>query len=310
MSAAPFYTALAESPPGVDCCWLQAGEKRLRVAHWAGGEKGTVFVLPGRTDPIERYGRAITDLVARQYSVIAIDWRGQGLSDRALPDRMVGHVTDFAEYQEDLDAMLAEAGRLRLPQPWVMLAHSMGGCIGLRGLMRGLPFKAAAFAAPMWGIALGGWGPGLAQMVTGLAGTFGFGGRLVPGSGSQSYLLRMPFDNNVLTSDREMWGYMRAQEVAQPDLTLAGPSFAWLGAALGECAALAQLPAPGVPAICALGTLERVVDVSAIHLRMAAWSKGELDLYPGAEHEILMENPSTRRNFMERATVLYEANRG
>jgi len=310
VSDAPFYEALAESPPGVQSLWLTAGEKRIRVAIWKGGAKGTVFLLPGRTESIEKYGRAVGDLVARGYSVISIDWRGQGLSDRALPDRMAGHVEDFAEYQEDFDAMLAEAGRAKLPQPWVMLAHSMGGCIGLRALMRGLPIKAAAFSAPMWGISMAAWQRGLAQMVTSLASPLGFATRYAPTTGPESYLCQVPFEGNVLTTDREMWGYMRGQVVAVPEIGLGGPSIAWLGAALRECAALSMLSAPATPAICALGTMEKVIDVPPVHLRMAAWSNGELDLYPGAEHEILMEGPSTRRRFMERATVLFEASRG
>jgi len=306
---APFHAALADGPPGVECRWLAAGGTRLRVAFWKGGTKGTVFVLPGRTEAIEKYGRAVGDLVAHGFSVISIDWRGQGLSDRALSDRMVGHVGDFSEYQEDLDAMLAEADRANLPHPLVMLAHSMGGCIGLRGLMRGLPFTTAAFSAPMWGISMASWQRGLAQVVTALASPYGFANRYAPTTGPQSYLCQVPFDGNVLTSDREMWAYMQAQVVAVPELGLGGPSIAWLGAALRECAALSMLSAPTTPAICALGTMEKVVDVPPIHLRMAAWSNGELDLYPGAEHEILMEGPSTRRRFIERATVLFEANR-
>ena len=310
MTDAPFFAALAESPAGEQCRWVTAGTTRLRLAYWQGGAQGTVFLLPGRSESMEKYGRAVTDLVARKYAVISIDWRDQGLSDRAMPDRMVGHVDDFAEYQEDIDAMLAEAARARLPQPWFMLAHSMGGAIGLRALMRGLPFKAAAFSAPMWGVSIASWQRGLAYVASALAAPLGFGGRYAPTAGPQSYLREVPFDGNVLTTDREMWGYMRAQVVAVPELGLGGPSIAWLGAALRECSALSILAAPATPAICSLGTLEKVVDVPPIHLRMAAWSNGALDLYPGAEHEILMEGPSIRRRFMERATLLFDTNQG
>jgi lysophospholipase len=69
------------------------------------------------------------------------------------------------------------------------------------------------------------------------------------------------------------------------------------------------LPAPKVPAICALGTAEKVVDVPPVHLRMAGWANGQLDLYPGAEHEIMMEGPAVRERFFDRAAALFEANR-
>lgn len=282
---------------------------RIRLASWKAGDKGTVLLLPGRTECIEKYGRAVGDLVRRGYSVISIDWRGQGLADRVLPDRMMGHVGDFDEYQQDLDVMLAEAERLDLPQPWYMLAHSMGGCIGLRGLMRGLPIKAAAFSAPMWGIAMAAWLRPVAAMVSAIAAPLGLVTRYAPSTSAETYLLQVPFEGNVLTSDREMWDYMRRQVSEVPDLALGGPSIGWLKAGLQECAALSALPAPKIPAICGLGTAEKVVDVPPVHLRMAGWSNGQLDLYPGAEHEIMMEGPATRARFFDRAAALFAANR-
>lgn len=309
ISGAPFHAALADGPPGAVCVWLKAGAARIRVAWWHAGDKGTVLLLPGRTECVEKYGRAAGDLVARGFSVITIDWRGQGLADRALSDPMTGHVGDFAEYQEDLDTMLAEAARAGLPQPWYMIAHSMGGCIGLRALMRGLPVRAAVFSAPMWGIAMAAWLRPVALVAGALAGPLGFAHRYAPTTGGQAYLVSQPFEGNVLTTDRGMWDYMRRQVVEVPELGLGGPSMAWLQAAMRECAALARMPAPPVPAICGLGTAEKVVDVPPIHLRMAGWATGQLDLYPGAEHEIMMEGPATRARFFDRTTALFEANR-
>lgn len=309
LSEAPYHAALADGPPGAVAVWLQAGRARIRVAWWRAGDKGTVLLLPGRTECVEKYGRAAGDLVARGYSVITIDWRGQGLADRALPDRMTGHVEDFAEFQEDMDALLAAASAADLPQPYYMVAHSMGGCIGLRALLRGLPIRAAVFSAPMWGIAMAAWLRPVAAVVGSLARPLGFAHRYAPTTGGQAYLLQFPFEGNVLTSDREMWDYMRRQLVEKPELALGGPSIGWLQAALRECAALGALPSPKVPVICAFGTAERVVDVPPIHLRMAGWANGQLDLYPGSEHEIMMEGPAVRTRFFDRAARLFEANR-
>ncbi len=314
---APFHAGVADAPPGAVVVWAQSGpgagsgsgSARVRLASWQAGSKGTVLLLPGRTECIEKYGRAAGDLVARGFSVITVDWRGQGLADRALPDPMMGHVGDFSEYQQDLDAMLAEAGRLDLPQPWFMLAHSMGGCIGLRGLVRGLPIRAAAFSAPMWGIAMAAWLRPVASAVSALASPLGLVSRYAPSTSAAAYLMQAPFEGNVLTSDREMWDYMRRQIAEVPALGLGGPSMGWLKAALRECAALSVLPAPKIPAICGLGSAEKVVDMAPVHLRMTRWANGQLDLYPGAEHEIMMEGPATRARFFDRAAALFDANR-
>ncbi len=309
MSDAPFFADLADGPPEARSVWLTPKGARIRVTWWKAGDRGTVVLLPGRTECVEKYGRAADDLVTRGYSVITVDWRGQGLADRALADPMSGHVDDFAEYQADLDAAMAEADRAGLPEPRYLMAHSMGGCIGLRALMRGLPFRAAVFSAPMWGISMAAWLRPVAQVVTAMSGAFRLAHRYAPGTGSTTYLLAAPFEGNVLTTDRDMWDYMRAQVVAHPELSLGGPSLAWLRSALRECAALAALPAPRVPAICALGTAEKVIDPAPVHLRMAGWGAGQLDLYPGAEHEIMMETAAVRQRFFDRAAALYEANR-
>jgi len=50
------------------------------------------------------------------------------------------------------------------------------------------------------------------------------------------------------------------------------------------------------------------VDVAPIHLRMARWPKGRLELYPSAEHEVMMETPALRARFFDAAAALFEAN--
>src|SRR5262245_53529183 len=76
----------------------------LRFARWQPppGRKGTVCLFQGRTEFIEKYFETVRDLRARGFAVAIFDWRGQGLSDRALGDRMKGHVGDFSEYELDI----------------------------------------------------------------------------------------------------------------------------------------------------------------------------------------------------------------
>ncbi|MBW2666702.1 MAG: alpha/beta hydrolase, partial [Deltaproteobacteria bacterium] len=72
----------------------------LRVARWlpSGGTRGTVVILNGRTEFVEKYFEVIGDLLRRHYAVATLDWRGQGLSDRPLRNRHKGHVRDFGLY--------------------------------------------------------------------------------------------------------------------------------------------------------------------------------------------------------------------
>ena len=145
----------------------EIGRSGISDPFWTFGG-GTVLMLPGRTEHAEKYGTTAERLAAAGYASAALDWRGQGLADRLLPDRRKGHVGQFADYQRDLDAFAA-AVRETLPGPFYLLAHSMGGCIGLRGLMRGLDVAAAAFSAPMWGLDMPGGREGLFTTGFGLA---------------------------------------------------------------------------------------------------------------------------------------------
>ncbi|MBI1171915.1 alpha/beta fold hydrolase [bacterium] len=307
MSAAPLHDDLADGPADGRAFWLKTADgTRIRAAIWhACGQKGTVVLLPGRSEYVEKYGRTARALAEAGYAVLTVDWRGQGLADRALPDRMVGHVVDFAEFQDDLDTLLTFAAAQGLPQPFHMLAHSMGGAIGLRALMRGLAFRTVAFSAPMWGIALPWWQKPFALPLSTLACALGQGHRYAPGTGPANYVLDEPFAGNVLTNDPGMWDYMRRQALAQPDLSLGGPSLNWLHAALTECNSLAGMPSPALPCLCALGTLEQVVDPEVIRSRMKAWPNGRLHLVEGGQHEVLMETPALCHAFLDAALGLF-----
>lgn len=305
---APFFADIADGPEGGAAWWLNAGGVRIRAAVWPDGAAGTVLLFPGRTEYAEKYGCAANDLRARGYATVAIDWRGQGLADRPLADRMLGHVNAFTDYQHDVQAVLRLVDQLDLPKPLYLMGHSMGGCIGLRALMRGLPVRAAVFSAPMWGIAMAAWMRPVAQAVSMMSGWIGQAHRLAPGTSSQTYLLEAGFAGNVLTSDPEMWMYMKAQLTQRPELALAGPSLGWLHQALAECNALSLMPAPDVPCTTWLGTAERVVDPAPVHLRMAGWRSGRLEMVSGAEHEIMMETPARRATFFDGAAQLFRAN--
>ena len=78
--------------------------KKLRYARFDATErplKGTVVLLPGRNESIEKYFETIADLTRRGLAVATLDWRGQGLSDRLLRNRERGHVDRFDSYVRD-----------------------------------------------------------------------------------------------------------------------------------------------------------------------------------------------------------------
>jgi lysophospholipase len=280
---------------------------RLRVGLWPDSGRGTVLVLPGRTEVIEKYGLVAGELAAAGWAVVTLDWRGQGLSDgRPAADPTLGHVGRFEEYQRDLDALIAAAGRVGCARPWMMLSHSMGGCIGLRALTRGIGVAAAAFSAPMWGLPLTRATQVAARALGGAARLTGRAPRAVPGERGEYRLEDTSFDENWLTTDRDQFDRMQAQLLRHPELSLGAPTLGWLAAALAEMAALSRLAAPALPAYAGVGTREKVVDPAAIAARMARWPEGRLVNFPGAEHELMMEAPAHRHRFLAGCLALFE----
>ncbi len=310
VEGAPFYDDIAEAPAGWLCRWIKASDGvRLRAATWRVGEKGTVLLFPGRTEYIEKYGPAARELRRRGYAMATIDWRGQGLADRPLKDRMAGHVARFDHFQRDVAALVALAEAQELPRPFYLMAHSMGGAIGLRALYQRLPVRAAAFSAPMWGILIH---PALrpaAWLLSSLSRPTRQDHQYAPGTSAISYVAEAPFADNVLTRDPGMYQLMQRQIAAHPDLALGGPTLGWLHEALIECRALRQKAAPAYPCYTALGSLERVVDAGPVHERMAGWLGGRLEIVPGAEHEVMMETPEIRAQFYDAACALFDKNR-
>ncbi|APX24062.1 MAG: alpha/beta hydrolase [Rhodobacteraceae bacterium] len=309
MIEAPFHAELAEGPAGARAFWISSTDNlRLRVAHYPGpaDATGTVLMFPGRTEYAEKYGRVAADLADLGFHTLAIDWRGQGLADRMLEDRRAGHVNLFRDYQHDVAAMLAAADRLDLPRPLYMIAHSMGAGIGLRALIEGLPVAAAGFTGPMWGIRLAAALRPAAWALGWSSARFGLGHMYAPSTGPASYVATALFDGNLLTRDRDGWAYMQRQVNEIPELQLGGPSMRWLHEALGECLALARLPAPQVPAVTFVGSNERIVDVPRIASRMAAWPGGALETIRDGEHEVLMEDAVTRGRILSRMASVFE----
>ncbi len=308
--AAPFYAEVADGPEDVRAVWATAEDGvRLRVGIWPGGARGTVLLFAGRTEYLEKYGRTAADLKARGLATICIDWRGQGLADRPLDNPLTGHVMEFPDYQLDVEVLLRTARAEGLPEPYFLLAHSMGGCIGLRALFEGLPVNAVCFTAPMWGIRMH---PALRPVAWGLSWASraaGVGDRFVPGTGPAAHSVAALFKDNLLTTDPDMFCYMNRQVEAHPELRLSGPSLHWLYEALAETAQLAQRTSPSLPCLTFLGGNERIVPDAPIRDRMARWPGGRLDDVPTAEHEVLMETPGIRSHVLAGMMALFDAAR-
>lgn len=310
----PLVTAEgAELPEGGEVFWFEGHDGvRLRGAVWPahGPARGTVVLLHGRTEFIEKYYEVIEELRARGFAVATMDWRGQGLSARETANRLLGHVAHFTDYERDLAAFLKLLAARGLPQPFIVVAHSMGGNIALRWLnrqergdamARGLPrIAAAVLSAPMLSLKLP-LPKYLAMRALGfIADALGLGARYLPGGSDAQATGAEPFEENVVTSDRARHGRVAALVAAAPDLALAAPSLSW-GAAAAESiddVTRAGFPeAIRVPVLIVGAGRDVLVDTAMMPGYARRLPAGRYLGCDEARHEILMERDPIRAEF-------------
>jgi lysophospholipase len=277
----------------------------LRFARWQatrGPARGTVCLFGGRGEFIEKYFEVVADLRRRGFAVASMDWRGQGLSWRALANRRKGHIVDFAEHERDLLRFMKDIVLPDCPPPLIGLAHSMGGNILLRTAARpGCWFDRLVMTAPM--IALSdekvGYPQPLARAYAEIASALGFGSRYVYG-GSDRCEEMGDFADNPLTSDFERWSRNKAVLETEPALGLGAPTIAWLRAAYRTCAVVAApefAQRVDVPVLMFAAGRDRIVSTRAIEDLGVGLKLGTPLLIPGARHEILQETDLLRQRF-------------
>jgi lysophospholipase len=300
--AAPLVsTPEAPVPSGGAAEWVEGfGGLRLRAALFPaiGPARGSVVVSPGRTEPIEKYFEMVEDLRARGFAVLVHDWRGQGLSQRLLPDRLRGHAIEPEDFVEDYRLVLL-AFQDRLPQPWIALGHSMGGCFVLLDLIGGESrFAGCVLSAPMLGISTGTAPELAARLVSGVMVATGYGSSPVPGLGHDP--LADAFEQEGLTHDRVRYLRYKAQLNADPDLALGGPTWGWLDAALkavGQLSDPARLGRIDIPVTLVAAEQDRLVMNGAARRVADCLPKGRYVEIAGAFHELLIETDDIRVQF-------------
>ncbi len=298
MSSDHFVEIEGNPPPvGAQVRWLRGAKgRRLRmcVAPGIAGKaaRGTVIVCPGRTEYIEKYFEVGRELQDMGFAVLILDWPGQGLSDRLLPDALKGHIDNFSTFMNALSKALDEQNET-LPRPHVALAHSMGGAIALAAITQQMvKVEAAAFSAPMWGLKDRFMGMKyLAWAMRTLGRGNMFAVKPTP---------RTTFEENFVTHSRERWEINEQLIEASPQLELGPITWNWLSASLDVIDRFAK---PGAlehvtcPVMIATAGEEALVDNDSHHRVSRHLTNVERIFIEHSRHEILMETDDIREQF-------------
>jgi lysophospholipase len=290
-------------PLGVRPGWFTTSDGvRLRSAVFkpkGGGTRGTICLVHGRTEFIEKYFETISDFLARGFAVATFDWRGQGGSQRLTPSKL-GHVKSFEDYWCDLKSFHADVLLPDCPGPFYLVGHSMGGLVSLLAAERDrLMFDRVFLSAPMIAID---------HMPFSTRGMARFGRTLtLLGLGHASASRKdvpqslMPFADNPLTGDALR--FTRNGDIlrARPDLETLAPTYGWAAAAFTAMAEAAGDAFPTeikIPVLMLVAARDRVVSSPAIEALGLRMRTGRHIVVPGAQHELFQESDPIRAQVM------------
>lgn len=270
---------------------------RFAVSTLPTAPRATVVILPGRSEFIEKYSELATDFAQRGLRSVVLDWRGQGLSARALADTQRGHIDDFAHYLDDLRRLLDHIAH-EITGPCYLFGHSMGGHLALRHLHgRSMGFAGLMATAPMLRINL----PLLKERaVRALAASsvrFGFAHAYPPGYGDYDFQSKC-LNAKLAATDPMRFNRVLRYIEAEPMLAMGGPTLGWVHAAYRSMDLLRATTAGGAPDLpCLLLTAEadQVVCNRAIHDVAAKLPRSRVLALPGASHDLHFEGERTRR---------------
>jgi len=211
-----------KAPKGINSYFLPMDDGiNIRVCFWVNknnNPKGTILLQQGHNEFIEKYYETIEEFIERDFSVIAFDWRGQGMSDHQINDVHKAYINDFDRHDQDLKYILNEVIKDNFPKPLIGIGHSMGGCLMLSAFHNHPGFfSKGILSAPMLGFK----NERFLKAASSIMNIFRKDTDYLLGS-KPNMGKETPFNENDLTSDRKR--YQRALELVRkrPSIRLWG----------------------------------------------------------------------------------------
>ncbi len=280
----------------------------LRYAHWQAikrPSKGTVLILTGRTEFIEKYFETVGDLRNRGFGVLVFDWRGQGGSTRMLDNPKKGYIEDFSQYVTDFNTILENIALPDCVAPFYVLGHSTGSLVALLSEPKEKNrIQRMVLTSPMLALNSLPFRQSTLKYLCGTATVLGLGEAYVE-KGQLSMETR-PFEQNKLTSDLTRFQRNREFANAHPKLVIGGATIAWIYAA---CRAMDEIAEPDLRAQLSVPTLliaagdDHVVSTEAAEELGDYLPNAHSLVIDNAKHELLQE----RDEFREQLLAAFDA---
>jgi len=269
-------------------------------------EKGAIVISDGRTEAAVKYKEVIYDLFKNGYSVYIHDHRGQGLSGRMLADTDMGYVDEFNYYIDDMKYFYDHFVAKHNHENIYLLAHSLGGAIGVTYLEEHpADFKAAAFSSPMLGFDF---------PVCNVIGLL-TGDEPEYASGHTNYEDGIDlFEENTLTGCEIRYDRMNQIFEENPDARLGGATYQWVYKSCKQFDVIFEnISTIKTPLMLFSAGDEEIVCPAAhndfIEKLNALGMEPEAYLVDGAKHELLIEKDEVRIPVLTKILDFYKGYR-
>lgn len=249
-----------------------------------------MILVNGRAENMLKWSELAYDFYHQGYDVLLFDHRGQGYSQRIIPQK--GHLDEFRFYVDDMAKIIEKVTALFSYSTQHLLAHSMGALIATYYLANyDHHINKAVLSSPFYGILLK--HPIRDELIIALMNILGQGERYVFGKGpyQQAHL-----EYNELTFCKTRMKWMNRVNRKNPAINLGGPTFRWVHLCLNAIKRLPKvIPKIEIPILILQAEKEKIVDNNNLEKLTALFLNARCEVVFNAKHEILFEQDKLRK---------------
>ncbi|MEO0545118.1 MAG: alpha/beta hydrolase [Pseudomonadota bacterium] len=261
--------------------------------------QGTILLLHGRNEAIEKYTETIADFLARGFDVGTFDWRGQGYSDRLIANPRPGYVDSYEQYAGDFEYLFKTIFLPETRAPFFVVAHSMGALAALVAApILANRVRRMVLSAPLLGLGAGTPSPSVLEPA--MRAMCFVGLSRLPLGGANTGIAYTPFLENKLTTDLQRYTTNQALAAPGGPLSVGPPTCGWMKATFDainmvhEPDHMARIHTPTL--ILTAGSDTVVSSLTATQYARNLRSGAHIAI-DGAKHELMQEADRYRDQF-------------
>ena len=291
-------------PEGAHAGYVKTPDRmQIRYARWQAAShpaKGTVLLLHGRTECIEKLYETVEDLRRRGFEVLTFDWRGQGGSTRLLKNSLAGYIDNYTQYMTDFETVFEEIALPDCKAPFYVFAHSTGCLVALYSAPRfANKIRRMVLASPLLGLDNRALSQSNIHLLSGFMCAIGMGENYLGGGSTPAE--SSSFAGNIYTSDPDRFDRNRRFIEEFRELAVGGTTASWVFATCKAMETVHDMEFKkqiSIPSLMVLAGNEQVVSNRAIEEFSSGMRAGSILTIDGARHEILQEHDMYREQLL------------